>query len=232
MARKSFKKGFREEAVAYRKAHPDKTIKACANDLKMGYSTLRRWMNEEEARERNTAGALADKAIQENLAHDKAAVSEVTEGECTAETEVVSAEEAETEVIEENTSAVPQQEAENDGEDTAAEETPAHEPVASQEETAKPPAVSEDHSSEAAADFQEQRPDGEEASEEEALAEETAAASALPDEDDIEEAATEMQLVDALSYEELSRARLYGKKAVLNIRRAVLRLRIRRKAGK
>ena len=51
MARKKFEDGFKENAIAYCQAHPEKTIKACAADIGVGYSTLRRWISqmEEEA---------------------------------------------------------------------------------------------------------------------------------------------------------------------------------------
>ena len=51
MARKKFEEGFKENAIEYCKIHSDKTIKACAAELGIGYSTLRRWIaqNEEQA---------------------------------------------------------------------------------------------------------------------------------------------------------------------------------------
>lgn len=61
MARKKFEDGFKEEVVAYCKAHPEKTIKACAEDKGIGYSTLRRWLT--EAEEKN---APVEEAAKEN----------------------------------------------------------------------------------------------------------------------------------------------------------------------
>lgn len=49
MAKRTFPEGFKEMAVAYPKAHPEKSMKECAADLDIGYSTLRRWINELEA---------------------------------------------------------------------------------------------------------------------------------------------------------------------------------------
>lgn len=48
MAKRTFPDGFREEAVAYPTQHPEKSMKQCAADLGIGYSTLRRWINEAE----------------------------------------------------------------------------------------------------------------------------------------------------------------------------------------
>lgn len=48
MARKKFEEGFKENAIEYCKIHSDKTIKACAAELGIGYSTLRRWIAQSE----------------------------------------------------------------------------------------------------------------------------------------------------------------------------------------
>ncbi|MDO4281570.1 MAG: transposase [Peptococcaceae bacterium] len=48
MARKKFEQGFKDKAVAYCQEHSEKTIKACAEDLDIGYSTLRRWIAQSE----------------------------------------------------------------------------------------------------------------------------------------------------------------------------------------
>lgn len=48
MARKKFEEGFKENAIEYCKTHSDMTIKACAAELGIGYSTLRRWISQSE----------------------------------------------------------------------------------------------------------------------------------------------------------------------------------------
>ena len=49
MARRTFPEGFKEQAVAYPGEHPEKSMKQCAEDLRIGYSTLRRWIDEASA---------------------------------------------------------------------------------------------------------------------------------------------------------------------------------------
>lgn len=70
MARKKFEEGFKENAIEYCKIHSDKTIKACAAELGIGYSTLRRWIaqNEEQA---EAAGAEANDAIMETATEEE-----------------------------------------------------------------------------------------------------------------------------------------------------------------
>lgn len=70
MARKKFEEGFKENAIEYCKIHSDKTIKACAAELGIGYSTLRRWIaqNEEQA---EAAGAEANDATMETATEEK-----------------------------------------------------------------------------------------------------------------------------------------------------------------
>ena len=43
MARRTFPEGFKEKAIAYPAEHPELSMKRCAEDLGIGYSTLRRW---------------------------------------------------------------------------------------------------------------------------------------------------------------------------------------------
>lgn len=70
MARKKFEEGFKENAIEYCKIHSDKTIKACAVELGIGYSTLRRWIaqNEEQA---EAAGAEANDVTMETATEEK-----------------------------------------------------------------------------------------------------------------------------------------------------------------
>ena len=46
MARRTFPEGFKEKAIAYPAEHPELSMKRCAEDLGIGYSTLRRWLDE------------------------------------------------------------------------------------------------------------------------------------------------------------------------------------------
>lgn len=55
MARRKFEDGFKERAVAYCHEHPEKTMKACAADLDIGYSTLRRWMTQVDDSEQKSS---------------------------------------------------------------------------------------------------------------------------------------------------------------------------------
>ena len=64
MARKKFEEGFKENAIEYCKIHSDKTIKACAAELGIGYSTLRRWIAQSEE-QADAAGAEANDATME-----------------------------------------------------------------------------------------------------------------------------------------------------------------------
>lgn len=70
MARRKFEDGFKERAVAYCQEHPEKTMKACASDLDIGYSTLRRWVVQvEEAKaaehEKQASDESKDLAMEE-----------------------------------------------------------------------------------------------------------------------------------------------------------------------
>lgn len=100
MARKKFEDGFKEEAVAYCKAHPEKTIKACAEDKGIGYSTLRRWLT--EAEEKN--------APVEDVAKENAEKQEKKQEEVAPVVEAKEVEVAEAEVKEETPIAAPKAE--------------------------------------------------------------------------------------------------------------------------
>lgn len=73
MAKRTFEDGFKEKAVAYPKEHPEKTMKQCAEELGIGYSTLRRWINEAEDTDKSTAQAAPEK---EAVAAEKTAEAE------------------------------------------------------------------------------------------------------------------------------------------------------------
>lgn len=82
MARKTFKEGFKEEAIAYCKKNSEKTIKDCAADLDIGYSTLRRWLSEAEDKSKadssekkpeNQKPAVAEKDVAEAPSMEKEA---------------------------------------------------------------------------------------------------------------------------------------------------------------
>lgn len=83
MARKKFKEGFKEEAVAYCKKNTDKTIKECANDLDLGYSTLRRWISQVEAENEKKAKKAENKQTQkiEQKAENKSEVQDMKKDE-------------------------------------------------------------------------------------------------------------------------------------------------------
>ena len=68
MARKKFEDGFKEKAIAYCQSHPEKTIKACAADIGVGYSTLRRWISQMEETLTAEAAPVADAAPAETAA--------------------------------------------------------------------------------------------------------------------------------------------------------------------
>lgn len=70
MARKKFEEGFKENAIEYCKIHSDKTIKACAAELGIGYSTLRRWIAQKEE-QAEAAGAEANDATMETATEEK-----------------------------------------------------------------------------------------------------------------------------------------------------------------
>lgn len=74
MARKKFEEGFRENAIEYCKIHSDKTIKACAAELGIGYSTLRRWIAQSEE-QAEAAGAEADDVTMETATAEEEPVT-------------------------------------------------------------------------------------------------------------------------------------------------------------
>lgn len=79
MAKRTFPEGFKEKAVAYPKEHPEKTMKECAADLDIGYSTLRRWINEAEeaaASEETEKAALIEEAAQDEVVEEAEAPEE------------------------------------------------------------------------------------------------------------------------------------------------------------
>ena len=55
MARRTFPEGFKEKAIAYPAEHPELSMKRCAEDLGIGYSTLRRWLDEAAEETQNAA---------------------------------------------------------------------------------------------------------------------------------------------------------------------------------
>lgn len=101
MARKKFEEGFKENAIEYCKTHSDKTIKACAAELGIGYSTLRRWIAQSEE-QAVSANVDAPEDI-EGVASEDAKAKEVPATEEVAE-EVASTEKVN--VIVENEPAV------------------------------------------------------------------------------------------------------------------------------
>lgn len=70
MARRKFEDGFKERAVAYCREHPEKTMKACAADLDIGYSTLRRWVVQVEEAKANHTEENESVVLQEMVAED------------------------------------------------------------------------------------------------------------------------------------------------------------------
>ncbi len=74
MARKKFEEGFKENAIEYCKIHSDKTIKACAAELGIGYSTLRRWIAQSEE-QAEAAGAEANDVTMETATEEKEPVT-------------------------------------------------------------------------------------------------------------------------------------------------------------
>lgn len=70
MARRKFEDGFKERAVAYCREHPEKTMKACAADLDIGYSTLRRWMVQVEEAKADHTEENESVVLQETAAED------------------------------------------------------------------------------------------------------------------------------------------------------------------
>lgn len=95
MARRKFEDGFKERAVAYCHEHPEKTMKACAADLDIGYSTLRRWMTQVDDGEQKSSNEeavvleqpeqdAADAAAEEQSSEEEAAVAEADDADSAA----------------------------------------------------------------------------------------------------------------------------------------------------
>lgn len=74
MARKKFEEGFKENAIEYCKIHSDKTIKACAAELGIGYSTLRRWIAQSED-QAEASGAKANDVTMETATEEEEPVT-------------------------------------------------------------------------------------------------------------------------------------------------------------
>lgn len=91
MARRTFPEGFKEKAIAYPAEHPELSMKRCAEDLGIGYSTLRRWLDE-----------AAEEAAQRTPTAEEAVAAEVVEAapaEETAPAEAAAIEEALAEAV-------------------------------------------------------------------------------------------------------------------------------------
>lgn len=78
MARRTFPEGFKEKAIAYPAEHPELSMKRCAEDLGIGYSTLRRWLDEAAEEEQNAAPAEEPVAAE---AVEAAPAEEITPAE-------------------------------------------------------------------------------------------------------------------------------------------------------
>lgn len=79
MARRKFEDGFKERAVAYCHEHPEKTMKACAADLDIGYSTLRRWVVQVEEAKADRTEENESVVLQETAAEDATTAAAVNE---------------------------------------------------------------------------------------------------------------------------------------------------------
>lgn len=91
MARRTFPEGFKEKAISYPAEHPELSMKRCAEDLGIGYSTLRRWLDE-----------AAEEAAQRTPTAEEAVAAEVVEAapaEETAPAEAAAIEEALAEAV-------------------------------------------------------------------------------------------------------------------------------------
>lgn len=88
MARRKFEDGFKERAVAYCHEHPEKTMKACAADLDIGYSTLRRWMTQVDDSEQKSSNeeVVVSKQPEQDVA-DVATEEQVPEEAIVAESD-------------------------------------------------------------------------------------------------------------------------------------------------
>ena len=78
MARRTFPEGFKEKAIAYPAEHPELSMKRCAEDLGIGYSTLRRWLDEAAEETQNAAPAEEPVAAE---AVEAAPAEEITPAE-------------------------------------------------------------------------------------------------------------------------------------------------------
>lgn len=85
MARRTFPEGFKEKAIAYPAEHPELSMKRCAEDLGIGYSTLRRWLDEAAEEAQNAVPAEESVAVE---------VVEAAPAEETAPAEAAAVEEA------------------------------------------------------------------------------------------------------------------------------------------
>lgn len=129
MAKRTFPEGFREKAIAYPAEHPEKSMKQCAADLGIGYSTLRRWINEAEEAE------VAQHVGKEAVSEEAAAADKVSEAPAEYVAQVPEATAA-------NDAEPVTQDAATAADTDAADETP--EEVAAAEEDAQHPAPSEE----------------------------------------------------------------------------------------
>lgn len=81
MARRTFPEGFKEKAIAYPAEHPELSMKRCAEDLGIGYSTLRRWLDEAAEEAQNAVPAEESVAVE---AVEAAPAEEITPAEVIA----------------------------------------------------------------------------------------------------------------------------------------------------
>lgn len=86
MARRTFPEGFKEKAIAYPAEHPELSMKRCAEDLGIGYSTLRRWLDEAAEEAQNAAPAEEAVAVE---AVEAAPAEEITPAEVVAADEAL-----------------------------------------------------------------------------------------------------------------------------------------------
>ena len=112
MARKKFEEGFKENAIEYCKTHSDMTIKACAAELGIGYSTLRRWISQSEEQAESATMVENVEVVASDASDEKAlaATEDMSEETTVAEVQkdvaesktIVSAEISEAPVVEKN----------------------------------------------------------------------------------------------------------------------------------
>ena len=100
MARRTFPEGFKEKAIAYPAEHPELSMKRCAEELGIGYSTLRRWLDEAAEETQNAAPAeepVAAEAVEEKVLAfeaDAPAIAEDAAAESEASVKMASVDEA------------------------------------------------------------------------------------------------------------------------------------------